>query len=63
MSHMLLTLLGSIVVLLVIVSPLLVLVIRYNGKRGQFRDTSSTKKTPPDKGNTPPDPGASDDGD
>ena len=63
MSHILFTLLVSIVVLMVIVSPLLVLVIRYSGKRGQTGDGSSNKTTPPDKGNTPPDAGNSDDDD
>ena len=62
MSHVLFTLMVSVFAFLFIVSPLLMLVIRYSGKRGQPGDAPSSKETPPDKGNTPPDPGNSPDG-
>jgi hypothetical protein len=48
MNHILFTLLVSVFVLMVILAPLLLLVIRYSGKRGQTGDKSGKKITPPD---------------
>ena len=51
------TLMVSVFVFLVIVSPLLILVIRYNGKRGQTDDASFKKMTPPEDAGATSEPG------